>query len=69
MKKQLGYCISGYGFLRAFCLLCEKDSATQIGSSAGPDALDIMQKRLIKHMTEVHNINTECRGGDCSVSD
>lgn len=65
-KIELGYCMSGYGFLRAYCRKCRDGEVVQIGSSAANNALEKMEYRLVEHMQEKHQITAGCFMGTCT---
>lgn len=56
MKKTYSHCVNVYGFVRAYCHLCD-GKPVQIGYSAAPDALSHLNALIIDHMRVVHGIH------------
>jgi hypothetical protein len=53
MKKTYSHCVNAYGFVRAYCHLCD-GKPVQIGYS---DTLSHLNALIIDHMRVVHGIH------------
>ena len=61
MTHEIGYIMSGHGFLRGYCRLCRPTEAVQVCSTASPD--DNLHAAMQEHYRTVHDADIEiCMG-------